>query len=230
MDYNTQRTKLIFREYGRNIQKMIDKAVAIEDRDNKNALVNRIIELMGQVNPQLKNVDDFRHKLWDHLFLMSDFKLGINSPYPIPTRESLEPKSVKLPYPQSRIQFKHYGKNVEHLIQKAIEMDDVDKKKAFTKVIANYMKMVYQSWNRDGVSDDLIKNDLAIISKGLLTLDENEMLDRTRQPSRRPSNTGSSGGRSSGGRGGHRGGRSNGYKSHSNNSRRRGGGYRNNGK
>jgi hypothetical protein len=185
-NYNSQRPRLILREYGRNIQTLIDTAIAIKNPEERQKVVQDIIDLMGSINPSLRNVDDFRHKLWDHLFMMSDFKLEADSPYPIPERETLQRKNVHLPYPKTNIQFRHYGKFVEALIKKAKNIDDPEKKQAFTDIIGNYMKLVYQNWNRDNVTDDAIQNDIKFLSGGELSLDADSNIDSLSKSSKRP--------------------------------------------
>ncbi len=177
MVYNTQLPELILREYGRNIQYLVDYAIKIEDDEARNKLVQDIIDLMGTINPTLRNVEDFRHKLWDHIFMMSDFKLKAESPYPIPQRETLQRKNKRMPYPRQKIRFAHYGKNVENCINKAVSMTDEDLKQEFAHVIGNYMKLVYQNWNRDNVNDDIIKDDLKVLSDNQLNIDEQGDLD-----------------------------------------------------
>ncbi|NCU33475.1 MAG: DUF4290 domain-containing protein, partial [Candidatus Moranbacteria bacterium] len=124
MEYNTQRSKMSISEYGRNIQKMIEGLQLIEDREKRNQQARAIIQVMGQLNPHLRDVNDFKHKLWDHLFIMSDFKLDVDSPYPIPSAEILERKPEKLKYAENHIKFKHYGRHIERIIEKACEMEE----------------------------------------------------------------------------------------------------------
>lgn len=183
MEYNTSQTTLIFREYGRNIQKLVEYAVAVEDDEKRNAIVNYIIGLMGQMNPHLKNVEQFRHKLWDHIFMISQFKLIADNPYP--DFEPIQKEDIpRLPYPKSNLRFKHYGKNVEQLIDKAVEMEDPDKQREFAKVIGNYMKMVYRNNNSDNVDDETIREDLYFLSEGQLQLDDASNLDRLSRSNR----------------------------------------------
>lgn len=170
MPYNTDFNKLVYKEYGRNIQRLIEGVVEIEDRNKRNEAAYAIIHLMGQMHPHLKNIEEFRRKLWDQLYAISDFKLDIDGPYDKPAREEVGQKPTRLDYPQDRMKFKHYGKNVESLIAKASKMEDPAKKMAFAKVIAGYMKMVYKSWNQDFVNDELIKSDLLSMSQGELNL------------------------------------------------------------
>lgn len=177
MEYNSSRSKLLMKEYGRHVESIVKNCMKEKDREKRNQFARELIELMGQLNPHLKNVEDFRHKLWDHLFIMSDYQLDVDSPYPIKKREDIEKKPKRLKYPQSRIRFKHYGKNVEALVAKAIATEDPDKKAGFTQCIGNFMKLVYQNWSKESVNDETIKNDIRLLSKGELQVAENEDLD-----------------------------------------------------
>ena len=168
LEYNSQRPHLNISEYGRNIQKMIDYAVSVEDKELRNKIAQSIITVMGQLNPHLRDVTDFTHKLWDHLFIISDFKLDVDSPYPKPAREILKKKPEKIKYPSKDIKFMHYGKNIEMLIQKAISMEDNAEKAALVEAVANLMKRFYITWNRDTVSDEVIFKHLDILSNGKL--------------------------------------------------------------
>lgn len=174
--YNTIRNKLVLKEYGRHVQRIVENCLKEKDTEKRNQFAKEIIELMGQLNPQLRNVEDFRHKLWDHLFIMSDYQLKVESPYPIKKREEIERKPERLPYPQSRIRYKHYGKNVEKLVKKAVETEDVEKQAGFTSCIGNFMKLVYQNWSKENVNDEIIKNDLRLLSKGaLIVADDHDL-------------------------------------------------------
>lgn len=177
MDYNSSRSKLVLKEYGRHVQKIVENCVQEPDRDKRNKFAKEIIELMGQLNPHLRNVEDFRHKLWDHLFIMSDFKLDVDSPYPIKARAEIEKRPKPLPYPQSRIKYKHYGKNVEALVAKAITTEDAEKKAGFTQCIGNFMKLVYQNWSKDEVNNETVKNDIRLLSKGQLQISDDQDID-----------------------------------------------------
>ena len=127
-DYNTRRPKMVIPEYGRNIQKMIDHAMTVENKEERNKIANAIISVMGQLNPHLRDIADFKHKLWDHLFIISDFKLDVDSPYPLPDREAIAKKPEKLAYPENNIKFKHYGKTIENLIDQAILIEEKEEK------------------------------------------------------------------------------------------------------
>jgi len=178
-DYNTRRPQMVIPEYGRNIQKMVEHAISIENREERNRVAQSIINVMGQLNPHLRDIVDFKHKLWDHLFIISDFKLDVDSPYPYPDKEKIFEKPKPLEYPQSNIRFKHYGKSVEAFIAKAIEMQDGEEKTELIKTIANLMKKSYLTWNRESVDDDLIVSDLKLLSKGQLKLDDSFKLEQT---------------------------------------------------
>jgi hypothetical protein len=147
---------------------MVDHILTIEDRDRRQKQAHVVIELMGFLNPHLKNVEDFRHKLWDHLFLISDFKLDVDSPYPIPTREKLSAKPDPLPYPKRYPKYSHLGKNLEIVINKALAEQDEAKRQGFANAIAYYMKLAYSNWHKDQVHDDAIQQELTNLTKGQL--------------------------------------------------------------
>ncbi|MCE3280195.1 MAG: hypothetical protein K0S44_2386 [Bacteroidetes bacterium] len=171
MEYNTSLPQLIIPEYGRNIQKMLDFAITVTDREERNKVARAIIDVMGQLNPHLRDVTDFKHKLWDHLFIISDFKLDVDSPYPKPTRETFQTKPELLKYPHKDIRYKHYGKTVEQIIAKAKEYPDGEEKNELVSQIANLMKRSYLNWNRDSVNDEVIIKQLDELSKGQLKAD-----------------------------------------------------------
>jgi len=168
MEYNTSRNHLSMKEYGRHIQKMVEHVLTIEDKELRQKNAFAVIELMGFLNPHLKNVEDFRHKLWDHLFFISEFKLEVESPYPIPTRETLKAKPERLPYPKRYPKHNHLGKNIEHVIDKALKEENPDKKQGFANSIAYYMKLTYSNWHKELVHDDTIQAELSSITKGEL--------------------------------------------------------------
>jgi len=168
MEYNTDRNHLVIREYGRNVQKMIEYLLTIEDRETRQRNTEAVIELMGMLNPHLRNVGDFRHKLWDHLFLISDFKLDVTSPYPIPTREMLHSKPEMIPYPKKYPKYRHFGKNLEIVINKALDEKDETIREGLTQYIGNYMKLAYTNWHKEAIHDDMIRNELSDITQGQL--------------------------------------------------------------
>jgi hypothetical protein len=182
MKYNTDKEDIVIREYGRHVQGMVNHALTIKDKPERQRFAEAIIQLMGILNPQLRNVSDYKHKLWDHLFIMSRFKLDVDSPYPIPTEEEARIKPADLPYPKHKIKLRHYGKNVETMIKKAIDMEDEEKKAQFTEIIGNFMKMAYKNWSNEEVSNELVKEDMKTLSKGLLEISEDmniETMTRT---------------------------------------------------
>jgi uncharacterized membrane protein YgcG len=168
MEYNTERNRLEMKEYGRHVQKMIEYLLTIEDPEKRQQNANAVIELMGFLNPHLKNVDDFRHKLWDHLFLISNFNLEVESPYSIPTRETLSEKPLPLKYPKRKPKYSHLGKNLELVINKALEEKDEAKKEGLANAVAYYMKLAYTNWHKEVVHDDSIQSELSSITKGNL--------------------------------------------------------------
>jgi hypothetical protein len=170
-NYNTNRKKLVLPEYGRNIHKMVDYATQIEDREKRNQAALAIINVMGNMNPHLRDIADFKHKLWDHLAIMSDFKLDIDSPYPTPPRETFQEKPRRVPYNHYSIRYKHYGKSLELMIKKAAEMPEGEEKEVLIKMLANHMKKSYLTWNRESVSDETIFKDMEIQSGGKLNID-----------------------------------------------------------
>ena len=168
MEYNTTRNHLIMKEYGRHIQKMVEYLLTLTDKEERQRNAYAVIELMGFLNPHLKNVEDFRHKLWDHLFLISDFTLDVESPYPIPTRETLKAKPDVLGYPKQYPKFRHLGKNIEVVIDKALKEENPEKKQGFANAIAYYMKLTYSNWHKELVHDDSIQNELSTMTNGEL--------------------------------------------------------------
>ncbi len=168
IEYHPTRNHLTMKEYGRHIQKMVEQLLKMEDREERQKNAYAVIELMGFLNPHLKNVEDFRHKLWDHLFLISDFKLDVDSPYPIPTRETLRAKPERLSYPKKYPKFNHLGKNIEVVIDKALKEENPEKKQGFANAIAYYMKLTYSNWHKELVHDDTIQQELSSMTRGEL--------------------------------------------------------------
>jgi hypothetical protein len=170
IEYNAERPHLIIPEYGRHLQKLIVLAVAIEDDVERNKAAKYIIQVMGSLNPHLRDVPDFQHKLWDQIFIMSDFKLVADSPYPIPTREVVNLKPERLAYPQKNPKYRFYGNNIKYMIEVANKWEEGEMKSALVKVIANHMKKSYLSWNKDTVTDEVIFEHLFELSEGTINL------------------------------------------------------------
>ena len=166
MEYNTKREHLIIPEYGRHVQKMIAHATNLKDKAEQQKCVNAIIAFMGQRNPHLRDIKDFTHKLWDHLFIMSDFQIDVESPYPKPEKEKLEEKPKKMDYPKTKIRFPFYGVNIEKMIAYACTMEEGELKEIMAGMIANHMKKDYICWNKAFVNDETILKHLNQLSEG----------------------------------------------------------------
>jgi len=180
-DYNTLRKKLILPEYGRNVQKMVEHVMQITDKEERNKAAKTLIGIMGNLNPQLRDQGDYKHKLWDHLAIMSDFKLDIDSPYDKPEPSKLAEKPKQIGYQQERIRYKHYGKYMEMMVKKAVEMEEGEEREFLVRLIANHMKKSYLTWNRENVSDEQIFADLRELSGGKISLQsEDYKLNETR--------------------------------------------------
>jgi len=177
-DYNSTRPNLILAEYGRNVQNMVEYICELPTKEERNRYAQVVIEMMGFLNPHLRDVADFKHKLWDHLHIISDFKIDVDSPYPIPDRDKLHPKPDQLAYPQHRIRYKHYGHTVEIMIDKTKRITDEAKRVEMTESIANFMKMAYVTWNKDSVTDDSILKDLHELSGGELKVSPDFVLTK----------------------------------------------------
>jgi hypothetical protein len=171
-DYNTSRNKLILPEYGRNIQKMVEHILTIPDREERNRLAQAVIIIMGNMNPHLRDINDFKHKLWDHLAIMANFQLDIDFPYDIPQPEEFNEKPRRVSYNTNEIHYRHYGRIVESLITEAVKLPEGEDKDTLTKLIANHMKKSYLAWNRDSVTDEIIFNDLFELSGRKLNVKE----------------------------------------------------------
>lgn len=175
LEYNSTRPDLSLPEYGRNVQKMINFCMTVEDKEERNKVAQAIIKVMGQLNPHLRDVDDYAHKLWDHIYIMSDFKLDVESPYPIPKKETFQEKPKSIPYPSGKPKYGHYGKAVQGLIKKASEIEDLEERKYLVNLIANLMKRFYLTWNRDSVRDEVILGHIEELSDGKLKISEEDV-------------------------------------------------------
>jgi hypothetical protein len=181
MEYNTNRKKLVLPEYGRNIQKMVQLAKAEPDTEKRNKMAQAIIAIMGNMNPHLRDIADFKHKLWDHLAIIAEFDLDIESPYEAPKIETLNEKPEIVPYKKKVTKFKHYGQTIEKMVQAAIDMEEGELKGILIQLIANHMKKCYLTWNKEAVADEQIVRDLKIISDGKIDLNiEETTLTETR--------------------------------------------------
>lgn len=172
MKYNTEEKKLVMPEYGRNIQNMVDYCITIQDREERKRCADTIINIMGNMFPHLRDVNDFKHILWDHLAIMADFKLDIDYPYEIVKKEDLYSRPPRIPYNNSRIRYRHYGKTLEKMIQKATEFEPGVEKDQLIKLLATQMKKSFLTWNKESVDDRKIFKDLDELSEGQIILDE----------------------------------------------------------
>ncbi len=170
LEYNTERPHLIIPEYGRHFQKMVDHAVSIEDPVERNKIAQAIISVMGNLQPHLRDVPDFQHKLWDQLFIMSDFNLDVESPFPITSKEILRQRPEPLEYPQNFPKYRFYGNNIKQMIDVAVEWEKGDKRSGLEYAIANHMKKCYLNWNKDVVDDKAIFKHLFELSDGQIDL------------------------------------------------------------
>ncbi len=171
-DYNTQRKKMKLPEYGRSIHKMVDHIMQIENREERILAVKAVIDVMGMMYPYLRDINEFKHKLWDHIAIMSDFKLDIDYPYDPPKPETFIEKPKLIPYAQTDIRFRHYGKIMENYIAATALLEDENPAKVVnTELLANQMKKTYLVWNKDAVEDSKIINDMVILSHGKLRPD-----------------------------------------------------------
>ena len=176
MEYNTARKAMIIPEYGRNIQKMIEYAIALPERDDRTAAAKTIIVAMTVLNPQIRDLTDYKQKLWDHLFIMSDFKLDCDAPYPMPEPDAIHAKPKRIPYPQKAIKYKNYGSILEQVIKEARTMEEGPDKQAISGMIANFMKHLFLTYNKDSVNDEVIFEHMKEISGGLLEVKEGTKL------------------------------------------------------
>ena len=175
MEYNTSRKQLILPEYGRNIQKLVEYCKTIKDREERNKMAQSIIEIMGNMYPHFRDIADFKHKLWDHLQIMSEYELDIDSPYEDPPKETLRSEPAPVPYNNKEIKYKHYGKVIEKLIEKATEFEEGEEKNALFETIGNQMKKNYITWNKDTVSDEQIFQDMEKLSGGKIKVDREKV-------------------------------------------------------
>ncbi|HNQ60175.1 MAG TPA: DUF4290 domain-containing protein [Bacteroidales bacterium] len=188
MEYNTTRGPLKMAEYGRNIQKMVEYIIQIPDREERTRAAQALVKCMEQITPEQKDYTDYKRKLWDHLHIISDFRLDVDAPYPLPSKEQVELKPQPIPYSDNKIKYRHYGRNVQKMIDYVSTLDtDHPDRKAMIRVIGNSMKMAYLTWNRDNVADDVILEQMKELSDGKIDTEgiklapTNELLQIIRQ-------------------------------------------------
>lgn len=175
MKYNTQEKSLPMPEYGRAVQKMVDHAVTIEDREERQRCADTIIAVMGNMYPQYRDMPDFKHKLWDHLAVMAEFKLDIDYPYEVVKPEELHPTPQRIEYPKGAIRYRHYGRCIEEMLQKACTMSEGEERNELLRLIAAQMKKEYILWNKDSVEDNRIVEDIREYTNGAICLDEEQL-------------------------------------------------------
>lgn len=178
MEYNTTRPRMIIPEYGRNVQKMVDYLSTIENREKRNEQARNLIEIIGNLNPQVRDVPDFKHKLWDHLFIMSDFKLDVDAPFPPPAPESLNEKPEHVNYPARSHTYRHYGNILKDMVKHCAELEDGNYKDRLVNAVANHMKKTYLLWNKDTVDDQVILQQMEALSGGKLDLSHVNLSDK----------------------------------------------------
>lgn len=166
LEYNSERTKLIIPEYGRHIQKLVDHCMSLPTKEERNTMAKAIIDVMGNLQPHLRDVPDFKHKLWDQLHIMSDFKLDVDSPFEQPSKEELKEKPQSMPYPKSASKYRFYGNNIQTMIDVVLTWDEGEMKEALVYTIANHMKKCYLNWNKDSVEDQVIFDHLYDLTDG----------------------------------------------------------------
>ena len=175
LQYNTKRTQLVIPEYGRHVQLMINQIMETQNREERNKMAKAVIGIMGNMNPHLRDVPDFQHKLWDQLFIMSNFELDVDIPYEKPQKEVLEQKPDRLTYPQRNPKYRFYGNNIKSMINVAVNWEDGDLKNALVYNIANHMKKCFLNWNKDTVQDEVILNHLVELSDNKLKVKEEDL-------------------------------------------------------
>jgi len=180
MEYNTNLKKLKLPEYGRNIQNMVDYTMTIENREQRNIAAQSVVDVMGNLYPFLRDVPDFKHKLWDHLAIMTDFSLDIDYPYDLPTPEILQGKPHTIPYTNGQIKYKHYGRIVEMMIKRAAEYEEGPERDSLIQMIADHMKKCYLTWNKETVDDEKVMSDFNELSKGKIDVPEDFQLTETK--------------------------------------------------
>lgn len=174
-EYNSARNSLVFSEYGRNVQRLVEYLGTIEDRDERNRKANTVIAIMGNLNPHLRDTADYKHKLWDHLFAMSNFTLDVDSPYPIPTPETINKKPENVPYLGNHIKFRFYGRNVQSMLKTAAEMEEGEEREYFINMVASFMRNSSKNWNDENLSPEAIAEHIAVLSEGKLQIDPEEL-------------------------------------------------------
>lgn len=174
-EYNSARNHMVFSEYGRNVQRLVEYLGTIEDKEERNRKANTVIAIMGNLNPHLRDTADYKHKLWDHLFAMSNFTLDVDSPYPIPTPETINTKPETVPYLGNLSRFRFYGRNVQSMLQNAAAMEDGEEKEYFVNMIASFMRNSSKNWNDENLGPEAIAEHIEVLSEGQLKLNADDL-------------------------------------------------------
>lgn len=177
LSYNTERPPLRIPEYGRSIQSMINYAMRIESREERNKAAQAIIDVMGQINPHLRDIEDYNHKLWTHLFIMSDFELDVDSPYPLPEKENLGKPPKLMKYPSNKAKYGHFGFYSEKIIKTISQSEDAEEKEFAAEVLGNLLKRDYVLFHTQSVENESIASYLKELSEGKIVLDNPEVLN-----------------------------------------------------
>ena len=190
LEYNSEREHLLIPEYGRHVQKLVNHCIELPTKEERNKMAQAIIEVMGNLQPHLRDVPDFKHKLWDQLFIIADFKLDVDAPYEVLSKEELKAKPEKLPYPKTANKYRFYGNNIQIMIDEAVKWEDGELKDALNYTIANHMKKCFLNWNKDTVDDMVIFKHLKELSFGKIDLDpeENVLSDVSKLLRKKPTN------------------------------------------
>ena len=191
LEYNSEREHLLIPEYGRHVQKLVNHCIELPTKEERNIMAKAIIEVMGNLQPHLRDVPDFKHKLWDQLYIIADFKLDVDAPYKVLSKEELKAKPDHLPYPKTASKYRFYGNNIQIMIDEAVKWEDGDLKDALNFTIANHMKKCFLNWNKDTVDDKLIFKHLKELSNGEIDLnpEENPLSDISRLFSKKKSSS-----------------------------------------
>jgi Domain of unknown function (DUF4290) len=224
-EYNTQRSGIILKEYGRNVQKLVDYIRTVPDKEKRTALATTLIDLIRQLNPTVKDQPENPQRMWDDLYVIADFNLDVDAPYPMPTPEILNKKPMKMHYPQSDVRFKHYGKNIEQLVKEALKKDSPQEREEAVIYLGKLMKTFYGAWNKEILDDSVILKDIKNMSEGKLSMDldkvrEENLFEKLYREKKKPHGGGKGGDEQrAGGRDRNRGGKQ--FKRHGHSSHRR---------
>ncbi len=192
LEYNSEREDLKIPEYGRHVKKLVDHCRELPTKEERNKMAKAIIEVMGNMQPHLRDVPDFQHKLWDQLFIIANFDLDVDAPYKVITQEEIQTKPAKLPYPKTASKYKFYGNNIQIMIDEAIKWEDGDEKEQLKFTIANHMKKCFLNWNKDTVDDNVVFNHLYELSNGKIDLRDSDIQLSSREVlyKKKPNNNG----------------------------------------